>query len=175
MQVGQEHAQARAWGNVSKTQATNMATASSFENISHKFLHSRKRSVLSSIISSSQNQYKNNNDDNNKSADWIWICRQESVLHGLCSGPAVAFPFVLKKTPWCESANELYRPRDQLLSAKWLPTFCGLMVTRGQRDGSLRPYSRFPRQESLLFYQVAPQLYSRGWADPVPDPLLFFW
>jgi hypothetical protein len=22
-----------------------------------------------------------------------------------------------------------------------------------------------------FFYQVAPQLYSRGWADPVPDPL----
>jgi hypothetical protein len=38
----------------------------------------------------------------------------------------------------------------------------------------LRPYSRFSRQEPLLFYQVAPQLYSRGWVDPVPDPLLFF-
>jgi hypothetical protein len=34
--------------------------------------------------------------------------------------------------------------------------------------------SRFSRQEPLLFYQVAPQLYSRGWVDPVPDPLLFF-
>jgi hypothetical protein len=29
-------------------------------------------------------------------------------------------------------------------------------VPRGQRDGSLRPYSRFSRQEPLLFYQVAP-------------------
>jgi hypothetical protein len=45
-------------------------------------------------------------------------------------------------------------------------------MPRGQRDGSLRPYSRFSRQEPLLFYQVAPQLYSR--VDPVPDPLLFF-
>jgi hypothetical protein len=35
-------------------------------------------------------------------------------------------------------------------------------------------FSRFSRQESLLFYQVFPQLYSRGWVDPVPDPLLFF-
>jgi hypothetical protein len=34
-------------------------------------------------------------------------------------------------------------------------------ATRGQRDGSFRPYSRFSRQEPLLFYQVAPQLYSR--------------
>jgi hypothetical protein len=47
-------------------------------------------------------------------------------------------------------------------------------VPRGQRDGSLRPYSRFSRQEPLLFYQVAPRLYSRGLVDPVPDPLLFF-
>jgi hypothetical protein len=30
------------------------------------------------------------------------------------------------------------------------------------------------RLELLLFYQVAPQLYSRGWVDPVPDPLLVF-
>jgi hypothetical protein len=72
-----------------------MATLSSFETISRKFLHSRKRSVLSNTIRSSQKPYKNNkNDNNNKSADSIWICRQESVLHGICSGPAVVFPFL---------------------------------------------------------------------------------
>jgi hypothetical protein len=50
----------------------------------------------------------------------------------------------------------------------------GARVPRGQRDGSLRPYSRFSIQEPLLFYQVASQLYSQGWVDPVPDPLLYF-
>jgi hypothetical protein len=55
-----------------------------------------------------------------------------------------------------------------------IANFCGWRVPRGQRDGSPRPYSRFSRQEPLLFYQVAPQLYSRGWVDPVPDPLIFF-
>jgi hypothetical protein len=54
-----------------------------------------------------------------------------------------------------------------------IANFCGLWVPRGQRDESLRQYSRFSRQEPPLFYQVAPQLYSRGWVDPVPDPLLF--
>jgi hypothetical protein len=68
--------------------------------------------------------------------------------------------------------SELYRPSDRCFSAKWLPTFANkgchvVSVT------SLRPYSRFSRQEPLLFYQVAPQLYSWGWVDPVPDPLLF--
>jgi hypothetical protein len=28
----------------------------------------------------------------------------------------------IKKTPWPESASELYRPSDRRLSAKWLPT-----------------------------------------------------
>jgi hypothetical protein len=66
-------------------------------------------------------------------------------------------------------------PTERLpLVGKVIANFCGLRVPRGQRDGSLRPYSRFSRQEPLLFYKVAPQLYSRGWVDPVPDPLLFF-
>jgi hypothetical protein len=79
----------------------------------------------------------------------------------------------LKKTPWSESASELYRPSDRHLSEKWLPTF----VDRGCHVVSVTdPYCRilgFSRQEPLLFCQVAPQLYSRGWVDPVPDPLLF--
>jgi hypothetical protein len=33
-----------------------------------------------------------------------------------------------------------------------IANFCGLRLPRGQRDGSLRPYSRFSRQEPLLFY-----------------------
>jgi hypothetical protein len=30
----------------------------------------------------------------------------------------------------------------------------------------------FLDQSRYYFFQVAPQLYSRGWVDPVPDPLL---
>jgi hypothetical protein len=70
--------------------------------------------------------------------------------------------------------SELHLPSDLRFSAKWLPTFCGYRVPRGQHHGSLPPYSRFSRQEPLHFYQVAPQLYSRSWVDPVPDPLLLF-
>jgi hypothetical protein len=32
---------------------------------------------------------------------------------------------LLHKTPWSESASELYRPNDRRLSTKWLPNFCG--------------------------------------------------
>jgi hypothetical protein len=45
---------------------------------------------------------------------------------------------------------------------KLVPTFADRGMSRGQRDLSLRSYSRFSRPEPLLFYQVAPQLYSRG-------------
>jgi hypothetical protein len=55
-----------------------------------------------------------------------------------------------------------------------IANFCGWRVPRSQRDGSPRPYSRFSRQEPLLFCQVASQLYSRGWVDHVPDPIPFF-
>jgi hypothetical protein len=45
-------------------------------------------------------------------------------------------------------------------------------VPRGQRGGTPRPYSRISRPKPLPFFlQVAPQLYSRGWVDPVTDPL----
>jgi hypothetical protein len=51
--------------------------------------------------------------------------------------------------------------------------FCGYSMSRGQRNGS-------PRLLICIFYtrsryfsiQVAPQLSSRGWVDPVPDTLL---
>jgi hypothetical protein len=75
-----------------------------------------------------------------------------------------------QQTPWSESASELYRPSDRRFSAKWLPTF----ADKGCHVVSVTD-SRFSRQEPLLFYQVAPQLYSRGWVDPVPDSLIFFW
>jgi hypothetical protein len=81
---------------------------------------------------------------------------------------------VVEKTPWSESARELYRPSDRRLSAKWLPTCADrrcYLVSVTDPSGHI---SRFSRQGPLLFYQVAPQLYSRGWVHSVPDPLLFF-
>jgi hypothetical protein len=45
------------------------------------------------------------------------------------------------------------------------------MVSRGQRNGPLRS-TVFLDRSRYFFFQLAPQLYSRGWVDPVPDPLL---
>jgi hypothetical protein len=77
-----------------------------------------------------------------------------------------------KQTPWPESASELHRPSDRRFSAKLVPTF----ADRGCRVVSpADPYGRilgFVDRSHYFFSQVAPQLYPRGWVDPVPDPLL---
>jgi hypothetical protein len=63
-------------------------------------------------------------------------------------------------------------PSDRCLSTKLVPTFAdrGCHVVRGSD-----PYGRilgFLDRIHYFFFQVASQLYSRGWVDPVPDPLL---
>jgi hypothetical protein len=50
--------------------------------------------------------------------------------------------------------------------------FCILRVLRGQRDGSLCRILGFQDRSRYFFFQVAPQLYPRGWMDPIRDPLL---
>jgi hypothetical protein len=77
-----------------------------------------------------------------------------------------------KQSPWLESASELYRPSDCSLSVKLLPTFA---YTGCHVVSVTDPYGRilgFLDLNRHFLFQVAPQVYSRGWVDPVPDPLL---
>jgi hypothetical protein len=75
-------------------------------------------------------------------------------------------------TPWPESASELYQPSYRRLSAKLVATF----VDRRCNVVSVAdPYCRilfFIDRSRYFLFQAAPQLYSRGWMDPVRDPLL---
>ena len=57
-------------------------------------------------------------------------------------------------------------------SAKLVPTFADRGVSHGQRDGTPRLLiSVYLTRIATYFIQVAPQLTSRGWVYPVPDPL----
>jgi hypothetical protein len=82
---------------------------------------------------------------------------------GLLCSPEVG---VYIHPPWPESASE------SRLLAKLVPTF----ADRGCHVVSMTdPYGRILGslgRSRYFFFQVAPQLYSRGWVDPVPDPLL---
>jgi hypothetical protein len=77
------------------------------------------------------------------------------------------------KTPWPSFARELYWPRDRLLSAKLVLTF---VDRRCHVVNVTNPYGCnldfLDRSRYFFFFQVAPEFYSRGWVDPVPDPLL---
>jgi hypothetical protein len=77
-----------------------------------------------------------------------------------------------KKTPRPQSASEVCRPSDSRLSAKVVSTF----ADRGCHVVSAAdPHGRvlgFLDRSRCFFFQAAPHLYSRGWVDPFPDPLL---
>jgi hypothetical protein len=68
--------------------------------------------------------------------------------------------------------ERIYRPSDRRLLAKLVPTF----ADRGLHVVSVTDlYGRilgFLDRSRYFFFQVAPQLCSEGWVDPVPDPLL---
>jgi hypothetical protein len=63
---------------------------------------------------------------------------------------------------WLQSVSELYQPSDHPLSAKLVPTFADRwcrVVTAAD------PYGRnlgFLDRSRYFFFEVAPQLYSRG-------------
>jgi hypothetical protein len=54
------------------------------------------------------------------------------------------------KTPWTESASELYRPKDRSLSAKLLPTFADRECRVLSPTDPHGRISRFSRPEQLL-------------------------
>jgi hypothetical protein len=53
-------------------------------------------------------------------------------------------------TPWPESASELYRPSDRLLSAKLVPTFADRGVSRSQRGGSPTAVILYPQKTNKM-------------------------
>jgi hypothetical protein len=71
------------------------------------------------------------------------------------------------------SASQLCRLSDRHLSVKFSANFFRKRgVAWSVRRIPHGRWSQFSRLESLLFFQVAPHLSSRGWVDSVPDPLI---
>jgi hypothetical protein len=67
---------------------------------------------------------------------------------------------------------EPYWPRASLFSAKLVPSFADTGATWSAWRIPTAVFSDSETRGAAFSFQVAPQLYSRGWADPVPDPLL---
>jgi hypothetical protein len=71
-----------------------------------------------------------------------------------------------------KSASELYQPSESRLSAKLELTFKDRRFHVVSVTDSNGRILYFLDRNRYFFFQVAPQLYSRGCVDPVPDPLL---
>jgi hypothetical protein len=96
-----------------------------------------------------------------------YILASLSCYHSMTYFPELLKMSLDKKAPWSESASELYRRSDRRLSATLVPIFadreCHLV-------SATDPYGRilgFLERSRYFFFQVAPQLYSRGVVDPV--------
>jgi hypothetical protein len=74
-----------------------------------------------------------------------------------------------KKTPWPEPASELYRQSDRRLSAKVVPTFADRECHVVNVTDPYGLILGFLDRSRYLSFEVAPQLYSRGWVDPVME------
>jgi hypothetical protein len=89
-----------------------------------------------------------------------------------CKDPRVGSTSIKNHHTHSESASELYRLSDRHLSEKLVPTF----EDREWHVVSVTdPHDRilgFLDWSRYFFFQGAPQLYPRGWVDPVPDPVL---
>jgi hypothetical protein len=111
---------------------------------------------------------------------------QGNLLRKFCSNPSLVRPQLIweseifsimsissktKLNP-VASVSELTTPTEPLVGEDSV-NFCGY---RGCHVVSVTdPYGRildFLDRSRYFFFQVAPQLYSESWVDPVPDPLL---
>jgi hypothetical protein len=76
----------------------------------------------------------------------------------------------------CPRTGEFVKERENsvaaCLSAKLVPTFSGRWCHVFSMTDSYGRILGFLDRSRYFFFQVAPQLYSRSWVDPVPDPLL---
>jgi hypothetical protein len=75
--------------------------------------------------------------------------------------------------------NSVALVRKRTIPTELLPLVCEVIATFAARwcyvVSATDPHGRilgFLDWSLYYFFQVAPQLYSRGWVDPVPDPLL---
>jgi hypothetical protein len=79
---------------------------------------------------------------------------------------------ITKQIPWPQSASELCRTSDRRLSAKLVPTFADRGYRVVNATDSCGLILGFLDRRRYFFFQVAPQLYSRGWMEPAIDSLI---
>jgi hypothetical protein len=70
--------------------------------------------------------------------------------------------------------NSMVWVRNRTIPTERPPPVVEVIANFLRIEGATWSAWRIPTAVFSVFYQVAPQLYSRGWVDPVPYSLLFF-
>jgi hypothetical protein len=99
-------------------------------------------------------------------------------LQNICTESVEYMRFILswkwkKITPWPDPASEIYLPIDRRFSTKLVPTSADI---GSNVLSAIDPYGSilgFLDRRRYFYFQVAPQLHSRGWVYSVQDSLLF--
>jgi hypothetical protein len=93
-------------------------------------------------------------------------------LNTLCSCLSVREQVSNHKEPEAKLYFELYRPSYRRLSVKLVPAFADRRCHVVGRTDAHSHILDFLDRSRYFSFQIAPQLCSQGWVDPVPDPLL---
>jgi hypothetical protein len=106
-------------------------------------------------------------DHTSPSLVFSWVRRNQSIVsHYISSGSSITF----SSQPHLK-LNSVARVRERTIPTERPPLVGEVSCVVSSTD----PYGRiqgFLDQSRYFFFHVAPQLYSRGWVNPVPDPLL---
>jgi hypothetical protein len=102
---------------------------------------------------------------------WTWWSISTLHIYPLMAESQLTLSNI-KETPWLLVRKRTIPTERPPLVGEVSANFCGWRVSRGHCNRSPRPLICFLDQSRYFSNQVAPQLSSQGWVDPVSDPLL---
>jgi hypothetical protein len=142
----------------------------------HRYPHLRRFFFV--VLRSSSNQFRDNN-------NYITVTSFRILSDSLVtSHPAIrrstlwdidsiVIQPINKQTPWLLVHKRTITTERPPLGGEVSANLCGYRMSHGQRNRFTTAVNLgFLDRSSYFSIQVAPQLSSRGWVDPVPDPLL---
>jgi hypothetical protein len=106
-----------------------------------------------------------------KDSCWATVCKQVQESEWVSEWQTNKQTNRTNSVAWVRR-RELYRLSDRRLSEKLVPSLAdrGCRVVSATNPPTVVNFGILDR--SPYFFEIAPQLSSRGWVDPVPDPAL---
>jgi hypothetical protein len=101
------------------------------------------------------------------------VCSMREIFCLVIALQSIFLPDRTKKLRGMSPQARTIPTEQPLLVGEVSASFSGQRVSRGQRNKSPTVVNFGFLDWSCYFLEIAPQLSSRGWVDPVPDLLIF--